>query len=836
MATEDKDNKSLHAELEQRVQEAEKKARYYQKLAEQAGIARLRETETLSRLLARHKATEEQLRFQAELMEQMQDTIVATDLEGRITYLNESAARLLKRTRTELIGKKVEIFGESAERGATQQEILHQTLTHGAWHGIVINYASDGTERIFDTHTWLTHNSAGEPTGMVGISTDMTERIHKDEEISIILKTAHDGFSLIDAHGRFLDVNDTYCRMLGYSREEFLRLTIFDINMTYRSPKETLKHIKQVMFRGSELFESRLIRKDGQTIDVEISVNYMNIAGGRFFAFIRDITERKRAEERQSVRLRYEAGLAACSHTLLADGTTEEILTKAIRHLLLASHVSRVYIFENFEDPVDGLCCRQTHEAYADGVTPEIENPLLQHLPYREIAFVKEKLLAGEPYYGIVADLPPRDRRLLDPQGILSILILPIRVSGQWYGYIGFDDCVNAKTWAGEDIQLLRTAADMIGTYLERKYAEEEVRQARDAAEAANKAKSEFLSRMSHELKTPLNVIMGMGHLVLDTALTATQRQILEDLLAASKALSELIHKLLDFSKLETENVKLANLPFQLDAMIEAIFHQQYRKAKGKAIRMLFDISSEVPCSLIGDSQHLEQVLTHLLENAVKFTDSGEIALHIKPANDEAMSPERIPLLFSLHDTGIGIPPQRLADLFEMFHQIDGSSTRRYGGTGVGLAICQRLIQNMGGRIWAESLPGQGSTFSFTAIFRRQEDETRDERKTCRTFSLPKLADSQARNHAQPKKSAENFVDLAAITPLLTRFALLLEEHDTEATDYLKVLKKQLRDSGIDEDLQAIQSFLNDYNFEEALKVLHDLTQHLGITLQGVIE
>jgi two-component system sensor histidine kinase/response regulator len=285
------------ADLEQRLQVAEKKAAYYQKLAEQAGIRRLQETETLSHLLAEHKQAEEQLRFQAELLDQIQDTIVATDLYGRITYMNESTARILQRDRTELIGQSVHSFGENREKGATQQEIIDHTLAQGMWQGIVTNYASDGAERIFNTRTWLTHNAAGEPTGMLRVSTDVTVRQQTEDEIRTILKAAHDGFSLIDQHGRFLEVNDAYCRMLGYSREEFLKLTIATINATYQTSEDAVRRIEQIRQAGSGRFESQLRRKDGQVITVEISVNYMDISGGRIVAFVRDITARKQAEE-----------------------------------------------------------------------------------------------------------------------------------------------------------------------------------------------------------------------------------------------------------------------------------------------------------------------------------------------------------------------------------------------------------------------------------------------------------------------------------------------------------------------------------------------------------
>ncbi len=190
-----------------------------------------------------------------------------------------------------------------------------------------------------------------------------------------------------------------------------------------------------------------------------------------------EITERKRAEEAQITRLRYEEGLAACSQTLLAD--TAEALSEALCHLQTASDVSRVYIFENFEDPLDELCMRQTHEACAPGTTPKIDNPDLQHLLYKD-RFIRwqEELSKGKPITGLVQSFPQSEREILEPQDTLSILVLPIRVEGEWYGFIGFDDTVKRRQWNKKDIRLLQTAAGMIGAYIEQKLAKKALQKA----------------------------------------------------------------------------------------------------------------------------------------------------------------------------------------------------------------------------------------------------------------------------------------------------------------------------------------------------------------------
>ncbi len=476
------------------------------------------------------------------------------------------------------------------------------------------------------------------------------------------------------ANGRFLYVNKSGSKKLGYQQDELIGMPVSNVDPRFTN-EQWSRLMDQLKSGKPALLESAFRCKVGATYPVEVMAQYVEYGGvHRVIAFARDVTERKENEaavHRSQERLALALKAGDLGFWDIDFDTGKMVVNHRWSEIL---------------GYTSGLEHDMTRKMWIQTLHPEDREHVLR---------------AGGDYRNGEIDAYEVEYRVITKSGKV-----------RWQ--LSKGEVVER----GMDGRVLR----MVGTVMDittRKEAEQALSVAKKAAEEANKAKSEFLANMSHEIRTPMNAIIGLSHLVLQTDLDQKQRNYIEKVHRSAESLHGILNDILDFSKIESGKIDMEVIDFRLEDVLDNLDNLVGLKAREKGVELIFDVGADVPTALIGDPMRLGQILINLGNNAVKFTRTGgevAISVAVKEENDGSAM-----LHFSVRDTGIGMTREQQAKLFRSFNQADTSTTRKYGGTGLGLVISKKLTEMMNGKIWAESEPDVGSVFHFTFRFQKQQ-------------------------------------------------------------------------------------------------------------------
>jgi len=401
-----------------------------------------------------------------------------------------------------------------------------------------------------------------------------------------------------------------------------------------------------------------------------------------------------------------------------------------------AAGVDRVHLWHMFteEENPKQMSASQLHEWAAPGVAAYQDNADTARVVLSEnMERWMELFNAGGCVNAVVEDLPEPERSILRKHQVLSMLLAPVVLRGKVWGFIGFDDCTRMRVWSRSEENILHTAGALLGAVLDnlrmyRKLEQSNAELSRllatasrlaEETQAAHVAKNEFLANISHELRTPLNAILGLTKLALHQGLPPDLTDRLQKIDNAGRSLSRLIDNMLDVATLSNGSLTLQDRLFSPGGLLRSVREHFRPMAEKKGLDLSVECADDLPPAVLGDPGRLRQVLDCLIDNAIKFTDSGSVRIlaRCKAGTPGSLAPNETLLCFSVKDDGIGVSPDMVEHIFLPFSQEDGSATRRHGGAGIGLALASRLVSLMHGAIECASFPGKGATFFFTARF-----------------------------------------------------------------------------------------------------------------------
>ena len=636
---------------------------------------------------------------------------IATDAKGVIQIFNVGAERMLGYTAAEVMNKITPADISDPQELIARAKALSieigtpitpgfETLVFKASRGIEDIYEltyirKDGSRFGAVVSVTALRDAQDVIIGYLLIGTDNTARQQAEEALlkagalqRAIFNSANFSSIATDAKGVIQIFNVGAERMLGYAAAEVMnKITPADIS----DPQELIARAKELSIEIGTLitpgFEA-LVFKASRGIEDIYELTYIRKDGSRFPAVV-SVTALRDAQD------------AIIGYLLIGtDNTARKLVEAEQKKLDQRLRDQQFYTRSLIESNIDALMTTDP-----SGIITDVNKQM------EALTGCTRDELIGAPFKKYFTD-PER------AEAAIKLVLSQKKVTDYELTACARDGkqtvvSYNATTFYDRD-RTLQGVFAVSRDVTERKLVEAELQQAKAAAESASRTKSDFLASMSHEIRTPMNAIVGIADLLAKTPLNPEQDKYVQIFRRAGDNLLNLINDILDLSKVEASQLELERTGFSVKDHLEKVTEMVAGRAREKGLALVCEIAPNVPADLVGDPTRLRQVLINLLGNAIKFTESGEVALRVAPDADSSVPTA---LRFTVSDTGIGIPSEKLGQVFEPFTQADSSTTRRFGGSGLGLTISKRLVELMGGRIWAESTVGKGSVFAFAVPF-----------------------------------------------------------------------------------------------------------------------
>jgi signal transduction histidine kinase/CheY-like chemotaxis protein/PAS domain-containing protein len=586
---------------------------------------------------------------------------------------------------------------------------------------------------------------------------DMRLKIHEAEErVRLMLDTMPLCSNLWDKNLNIIECNEAAVKLFKLKdKQEYLE-RIFDLSPERQpngdlSSLQTAKNIRKAFDEGRCVFEWTHQMLDGTPIPAEITLVRTNYGYDHVVAgYTRDMREHKMMMKEIAHRDKLLNTVNRAAAILLQSGIDEfeNALLHSMGMMGEAVGIDRVYIWKNHF--VNGEhCCTQLYE-WSEGAESQQGNEYTIDIPYTMVGNWEETLSSGKCINSIVRDMSADEQARLSPQGIISILVVPVFLQERFWGFVGFDDCRRERLFTQNEESILRSGSLLIANALLRNDMLQNIRAtaveleaALEKARSASRAKSNFLSNMSHEMRTPMNAIIGMTLIGKSADGVEKKDYAFEKIENASTHLLGVINDVLDMSKIEAGKFELSFEDFNIEKILQKVINVINFRVDEKHQRLTVNLDPSIPRNLNGDDQRLAQVITNLLTNAVKFTpEYGSIHLDARFINEEN---GLCTIQIEVKDSGIGISTEQQARLFSSFEQAESSTSRKFGGTGLGLAISKHIVELMGGKIWLESKLNEGSTFTFNVPLKCVKEENAERANDTDKHASEQLVSFQGR-------------------------------------------------------------------------------------------